>query len=75
MEERKDRTVEQLLDEIAAGHAAAIAAVEELDEALLAREIPLGFRPGEIAVGDMILRGGPGHDGRHLDDIEQSLGG
>ena len=33
----------------------------------------MGFRPGTILVANMILRGGPGHDGNHLDDIEASL--
>ena len=72
--ERTDRSVEALLDEIRDGHRAAIAAVAELDDELLGREIAIGFRPGVIQVADMMLRGGPGHEGTHLDDIEASLG-
>jgi hypothetical protein len=72
--ERTDRSVEQLLDEIREGHGAAISAVQGLSAEFLEREIPMGFRPGNIAVGDMIARGGPGHDSNHLDDIESSLG-
>jgi len=34
----------------------------------------MGFRPGKIAVADMILRGGPGHDSNHFDGIEAALG-
>ncbi len=75
VEERTDRSVEELLDEIRDGHRAAIAAAAELDDELLGKEIAMGFRPGTIQVADMILRGGPGHDGTHLDDIEASLGG
>lgn len=75
VEERRDRSIEDLLAEIEAGHAAAITAARALDDELLGRMLPLGFRPGEAAVADMILRGGPGHDGNHLDQIEAVLVG
>ena len=71
---RSDRLVEALLDEIRDGHAAAIEALADLSDELLATEIAMGFRPGEIAVADMILRGGPGHDSNHFDGIEAALG-
>ena len=71
---RSNRLVEAILDEIRDGHAAAIAALADLSDELLATEIAMGFRPGEIAVADMILRGGPGHDSNHLDGIEAALG-
>ena len=71
--ERSDKSVEQLLDEIATGHAAAIAALGELDAGFLDRMMPQGFRPGDAAVGDLILRGGPGHDQGHVDQIEAVL--
>ncbi|MEX2228027.1 MAG: maleylpyruvate isomerase N-terminal domain-containing protein [Dehalococcoidia bacterium] len=73
VEERSDRTAAELLAEISAGHAAAIAALAGVDDATLAQEIPMGFRPGDIAVADMTLRGGPGHDGNHLDQVEAAL--
>ncbi|MGE3960372.1 MAG: maleylpyruvate isomerase N-terminal domain-containing protein [Dehalococcoidia bacterium] len=73
VEERTDRSAEQLLDEIREGHAAAITAAGEIDEALLARSIPLGFRPGDATVGELLLMGGPRHDGNHLDQIEAAL--
>ncbi|MBM3140419.1 MAG: hypothetical protein FJZ92_09505 [Chloroflexi bacterium] len=73
VEERRDLSVSQLLDEIAAGHAAAIEAVGRVDDATLAQRIPLGFRPGDAAVAELILRGGPGHDQSHLDQVEAAL--
>jgi len=73
VEERLDATVPELLDEIRAGHAAAIEALGRVDEATLAKEMPQGFRPGDAPVADMILRGGPGHDRNHLDQIEAAL--
>ncbi len=73
--ERAGRSVLELLDEIRDGHRAAIAAVAELDESLLERSIPRGFRPGDTTVGEMLIMGGAGHDGSHLDQIEAALPG
>lgn len=73
VEERTDLSVEQLLDEINDGHRAAVDAVRALDPEMLERMLPIGFRPGETSVGDMILRGGPGHENNHLDQIEAVL--
>lgn len=71
--ERSDKSVRQLLDEIIAGHAAAIDAVREVDRMVLREMIPAGFQPGEVEVGDSIIRGGPRHDHGHLDQIEAVL--
>ena len=71
--ERSTKSVRELLDEIIAGHAAAIAAVREVDRVELREMIPMGFQPGEIEVGDSIIRGGPRHDHGHLDQIEAVL--
>lgn len=73
VEERTSKSVEELLEEIRAGHQAAIAAAREIDDTLLARSIPFGFRPGEATVGEMLSMGGPRHDGNHLDQIEAAL--
>lgn len=73
VEERTDASVTDLLDEIRAGHAAALAALEHVDDTTLAKEMPQGFRPGDAPVGDLIHRGGPGHDAGHLDQIEAVL--
>ncbi|MSQ30460.1 MAG: hypothetical protein EXR64_00305 [Dehalococcoidia bacterium] len=73
VEERRDAAVAQLIDEICAGHAAALGALGQVDDATLATTMPQGFRPGEAAVADMIVRGGPGHDGGHVDQIEAAL--
>jgi len=73
VEERREATVTQLLDEIRAGHAAALEALSHVDDATLAKEMPQGFRPGDAPIADLISRGGPGHDGGHLDQVEAAL--
>lgn len=71
--ERTTKSAAELLDEIARGHAAAIAAVGAIDHAILDAVLPLGFRLGESAASDLMLRGGPRHDNTHLDQIEAAL--
>ncbi len=73
VEERVERSAEALLDEIREGHANAIRAAEGLDSALLDRSIPLGFRPGDATVAELLVMGGPRHDGNHLDQVEAAL--
>src|SRR5690606_775479 len=73
VDERVDRSVEDLLDEIQRGHAAAIEAAQGLDDALLGRSIPLGFRPGDATVAELLVMGGPRHDDTHLDQIEAAI--
>lgn len=71
--ERSSKSIPELLDEIAKGHAAAIQAVSALDQSVLDTTLPLGYRPGESAASDMMLLGGPRHDHSHLDQIEAAL--
>ncbi|MDA1010137.1 MAG: maleylpyruvate isomerase N-terminal domain-containing protein [Chloroflexi bacterium] len=73
VDERTERTVEELLAEIEEGHRAALAAVQDVDAATLDRSIPLGFRPGDATVAEMLVMGGPRHDNNHLDQIEAAL--
>jgi len=73
VEERLDRTVEQLLDEIRDGHRAAMEAIHRIEDAVLEKMIPMGFRPGEVAVGEMMAMGGPRHDHNHIQQIEDAL--
>lgn len=71
--ERTTKSVAELLAEIATGHAAAIEAVGKIDHAILDYPLPLGIRPGESPASDLMLRGGPGHDNNHIDQIEAAL--
>lgn len=71
--ERASKSAAELLDEIAHGHAAAIAAVGALEQTILDAMLPLGFRPGESTASDLMLRGGPGHDNSHIAQIEAAL--
>ena len=73
VDERVERSAEELLDEIREGHATAIQAAEGIDSVLLERSIPLGFRPGDATVAELLVMGGPRHDGNHLDQIEAAL--
>ncbi len=73
VDERVERSVEELLDEIRDGHAAALQAASAVDDATLARSIPLGFRPGDATVAELLAMGGPRHDGNHLDQVEAAL--
>ena len=73
VEERADRSAEELLEEIRAGHAAALEAAAGIDDATLERSIPLGFRPGDATVAELLVMGGPRHDGNHLDQVEAAL--
>ncbi len=71
--ERSDKSVRELLQEITEGHRQAIITLRTVDRAELRELIPAGFTPGEIEVGDSIIRGGPRHDHGHLDQIEAVL--
>jgi len=73
VDERSEKSVAELLDEIREGHQAAIAAVQQIDDATLEKSIPLGFRPGEATVAQLLVMGGPGHDNNHLDQVEAAL--
>ena len=68
--DRSDKTIRQLLDEITEGHRQAILALREVTRDELRDKIPMaGPTPGEMEVGDSMIRGGPGHDHGHLDQI------
>jgi hypothetical protein len=73
VEERRNDSAADLIAELKAGHAAAVEALTDVDDELLALEIPLGFRPGTATVGEMLRMAGAGHEGTHLDQIEASL--
>ncbi len=73
VDERTDRSVEELLTEIAQGHQAALAAAREVDAPTLERRLAFGFRPGDASVAEMLVMGGPRHDHNHLDQIEAAL--
>ena len=73
IDDREGSAASALLAEIRAGPARTLQAVQDMDEATLARELPFGEQP--ITVGEMIRLAGPGHDGHHLDEIQTALGG
>ena len=70
VEERADRPIGEIIDEMQAGHRAAIAALPGAD--VLARMLP-AFQGGEITVGETGVRSGPGHENNHLDEVERAL--
>ena len=75
LEERMDRSVEDVLTEIQAGHRAGIATVREMPQEQFDQRFPRVTGDGETTLGEMILRAGAGHEKEHLDQIENALGG
>jgi hypothetical protein len=72
IEEREGRTVAELLDEIARGHAAAKATAMSLPDDLLAIEVPR--RDGGTQTGtEAFLGTSANHDRSHLAQIEAAL--
>jgi hypothetical protein len=70
---RTDRDVEELIEEAREGHREALEQLEELDDDVLERRLPVAFPPGELSVADFIVLAGPRHEGNHLNDIEAAL--
>ena len=75
IDDRENRGVPDLLTEIRAGHQAAIVAVREMDPETFERRLPRFTAEGDMSLGEMVLRAGPGHENEHLDQIERVLGG
>ncbi len=75
LEERQDRTVAELLDEIHAGHQDAVKAVRGIDEPTLGERMVYYSGGGEMSFAELLLRAGPGHENNHLDQIEKAIGG
>jgi hypothetical protein len=69
--DRQGRSVPDLLQEIHEGHLAAIQAVGELDQQLFEQRVPRFTAEGDMSLGELILRAGPGHDNEHLDQVER----
>jgi hypothetical protein len=70
---RAGHDVDALIEEAREGHRAALAQLEELDDLVLERRLPVAFPPGELSVGELIVAAGPRHEGNHLNDIEAVL--
>ena len=73
VEERLDLAVPQLLEEIAAGHRAALAAIGGIEPELLAKTIPNFRGDGEMTVADLFILGIANHENNHLNDIERAV--
>ena len=70
---RAEASAADLVAETREGYRAALEALAGAEEAVLARSIPLGFRPGEATAGEMLHMLAAGHAGGHIDDIEAAL--
>jgi DinB family protein len=75
LEERMDRSMDQVLAEIEAGHQAAIATVRDMPQTEFDQRFQRVTGDGDTSLGEMILRAGAGHEKEHLDQIERALGG
>ena len=73
--DRENRSIQELLDEIHNGHLAALQAIREFDQPVLDEILPAIARLGDISFADLVVRAGPGHENSHLDQIEKVIGG
>lgn len=72
---RADVEVKDLIEEARQGHREALDSLEDMDDEVLERRLPVAFPPGELSVGEFIVIAGPRHENNHLDDIEAVLKG
>ena len=75
LDERMDRSLEEVLSEIETGHQAAIATVRAMPQDEFDQRFQRVTGDGDTSLGEMILRAGAGHEKEHLDQIERALGG
>jgi hypothetical protein len=70
---RAGQDVDALIEELQAGHREALRSLDEMQDDILERRIPVAFAPGELSVAEFIVVAGPRHEGNHLNDIEAAL--
>ncbi|HWO94251.1 MAG TPA: DinB family protein [Dehalococcoidia bacterium] len=75
IEERRARTVDELINEIIEGHAVAKAEVRGVDDGLFERRLPNPRGEGELALADFLFAATAWHDNMHLDDIAKAVDG
>jgi|SRR5947209_7499198 len=73
LEERQDSSVPDLLNEIHAGHQAAILAVREMPQDILDQRLPRFFGEGDMSMAELLLLSGTGHETSHLDEIVKAI--
>jgi hypothetical protein len=71
--DRSERSTDELLDELLAGHRATRDGLAALDDALLDRRFTVPFPPGDVTFADFLILAGPRHEGSHLDEVEAAL--
>ncbi len=71
--DRSGLSVNELIDEMVAGHRATIEAIPGLDDALLERSVPMGATGTIVTVAELVVRAGVGHEGNHLGDIDSAI--
>jgi len=74
IDDRRNRSIQALLDEIHAGHQAELRAISDLDPQSLDLRFPAFTGEGDMSLAELLLLAGPGHDNNHLDQIEQAIG-
>lgn len=75
IDDRLDRSLQELVEEIHAGHQSAIQAVREVDERALGESLILFAGRGEISFAELLRLAGPGHENNHLDQIVKAIKG
>jgi hypothetical protein len=75
IDDRRNHSIQELLDEIHAGHQTAVKAVREFDQPSLEERLPAFTGGGDMSFAELLLRAGPGHENNHLDQIVKAMGG
>jgi hypothetical protein len=75
IDDRRDRSLQELLEEIHSGHQNAIRAVREFDEQTLGEHLVLFAGRSEMSFAELLRLAGPAHENNHLDQIVKAIGG
>lgn len=73
VEERKAATAAQLVDEARTGHRKAAAELAAIGDEQLARRVPEFRGPGDVSIGEMVLRNVQRHEAGHVDAVEAAV--
>lgn len=72
--DRAAKSVDELVEEMLAGHRATVAGLADFDDDALERRITVPVLNRELTTGEFITLAGVGHEGNHLNEIETALG-
>lgn len=74
LDERQRRSVDELIEEIRAGHGVAIDEITRLSDDIFEQRVPNPLGEGDLGVSDFLNMATAYHDNAHLNDIEEAIG-